>query len=388
MLALNKKTKKIVKDYIIHDPIGIGGFGKVFKGYHLRHPSKMLAIKMMPNKNMGERTRRCFEREADALLKLRHKNIVRLYDLMTTANHYYLVFEYCNGGDLGRLCLNSEEALKESAARHIMRQLVAAINEIYLLKYMHRDIKPDNILLHYPDAVSEAAKRPVVKLGDFGFAKLLSEVKKKDKDYGEMGMSAVGTFIYMAPEVLHGKNYSFQADIWSIGLVLYEMVCGKHCYFSKHGKDQVKAVDRGVYKVRQSLTLSAECLDFMNGCLQLDDSARMSLREILKHGFVRGEEYTKFDVGVFREMNKGEVSVVKGCFAFSSKVRHRFLPPKTGSPNNLMALLIEESKEDEEGRELGEYVEVLDCSLGELGTSEEFTAACMARFKVYEDYFK
>eukprot|EP00826_Nyctotherus_ovalis_P022269 TRINITY_DN17318_c0_g7_i1.p1 TRINITY_DN17318_c0_g7~~TRINITY_DN17318_c0_g7_i1.p1 ORF type:complete len:344 (+),score=50.11 TRINITY_DN17318_c0_g7_i1:182-1213(+) len=343
---------------------------------------------MMSNKNMGEKTRKCFKREADALLKLRHKNIVRLYDLMTTANHYYLVFEYCNGGDLGHLCLNSKETLNEPAARHIMRQLIAAINEIYLLKYMHRDIKPDNILLHYPDAVSEAAKRPVVKLGDFGFAKLLSGVKRKGKGYGGMSMSAVGTFIYMAPELLHGRSYSFQADIWSIGLVLYEMVCGRHCYFSKHGKDQIKAVDRGIYKVQQSLTLSAECLDFINGCLQLDDSARMSLQDILRHGFVGSEEYTKFDIEEFREMNKGEVSVIKDCFAFSSKVRYHFLPPKISSPNNLMIPLIEESKERKEDRELYEYLEVLDCSLCELGTSEEFTVACLAKFEVHENYFR
>jgi serine/threonine protein kinase len=128
--------------------------------------------------------------------------------MLRTVNNYYLIYEYCNGGTLTQI-LEKRRFLKEAEALKIFAQMVEAFKVLVKENILHRDLKPSNILFH----------DGVLKLADFGFCKEL--LKEND-----MTQTMVGSPIYMAPEVLKGQTYNCKADIWSMGVVLYEMLFG------------------------------------------------------------------------------------------------------------------------------------------------------------------
>ena len=123
--------------------------------------------------------------------------------MLRTANNYYLVYEFCNGGTLAEL-IKSKTRLTQQETIVIFLQLRNAFEALYSENILHRDLKPTNILFH----------NGVIKLADFGFCKEL--LKEND-----MTQTMVGSPIYMAPEVLKGLIYDIRADIWSLGVILY-----------------------------------------------------------------------------------------------------------------------------------------------------------------------
>ena len=144
-----------------------------------------------------------------------HQHIIRYYDMLKTTNNFYFIYEYCNGGTLENL-LSKEKKLSEPKALLIFRQLLEAFQILNKYNIMHRDMKPDNIFFN----------NGIIKLGDFGFCKNLNSAE-------DMAKTMLGSPIYMAPEVLKGEIYSNKADIWSLGVVLYEMLFG-HCPFQSN----------------------------------------------------------------------------------------------------------------------------------------------------------
>ena len=140
--------------------------------------------------------------------KLKHPNIVELYEVITTANNIYLIMEFCSGGDLKRYC--STHKITEEMAIKIVTQITKGFEEMVRFGIIHRDLKPANILVD----------RENFKICDFGFAKLFGEA-------GKMARTFVGTPIYMSPQVLNQKNYTSKTDVWSLGVMLYELIFGK-----------------------------------------------------------------------------------------------------------------------------------------------------------------
>jgi serine/threonine-protein kinase ULK/ATG1 len=128
--------------------------------------------------------------------------------MLKTSNNFYFIYEYCNGGTLENL-LSKQIKLSEQNALLIFKQLIEAFQILNKYNIMHRDMKPDNIFFH----------NGLIKLGDFGFCKNLNSAD-------EMTKTMLGSPIYMAPEVLKGEIYSNKADIWSLGVVLFEMIYG------------------------------------------------------------------------------------------------------------------------------------------------------------------
>jgi len=194
--------------------LGMGGMGMVYKG---RQPKldrlvalKILPIASMPDASFAER----FEREAKALAKLNHPGIVAVYDFGQTNEYYYFIMEYVDGMNLRQLI--QAKTLQPRQALELVTQICTALQFAHDEKIVHRDIKPENILI---------TKKGQVKIADFGLAKLMGGQPDTALTASQMVM---GTMNYMAPEQRENtKDVDHRADIYSLGVVFYEMLTGE-----------------------------------------------------------------------------------------------------------------------------------------------------------------
>ena len=203
---------QIIDNYKIIEVIGRGGMGVVYKATDL-NLEKTVALKMIdPFYARDENFLRRFRTEAIALAKLENKNIVGVYALRETDNGLFMVMEYVQAKTVSDW-LKEKGAFQIDEALKIIRQLLNAINHAHNVGVIHRDIKPNNILL---------CEDGTVKVMDFGLAKLIQE-------HGEQSTvtQTAGTLFYMSPEQIKGSKIDNRSDIYSIGMTIYEMLTGR-----------------------------------------------------------------------------------------------------------------------------------------------------------------
>lgn len=200
---------KVVDNYILLNVIGSGQFGDVYKAKRMDR-EEYLALKVISKDKLDHvpRLQEMTKDEVEILSKIKNPNVIRLYETLKTANNLYIVYELCNGGTLEEM-LDKRKFLPEKEAFQIFRQILNGCKPLVKLNILHRDFKPSNILFH----------DNIVKIADFGFCKTLTTSQ-------EVTETMVGSPIYMAPEVLRGYPYSMKADIYSLGVVLYELLYG------------------------------------------------------------------------------------------------------------------------------------------------------------------
>lgn len=307
--------KKKIGDYILDSTIGSGAFGKVYCAIKC-NTKELFAIKMISKINMSSKLRFYLDREIEILQLLDNPHVVKLIDLRATANNYYLVFEHCNGGDLAEYRKTQGGKLNETVVRGMLRQIIDGLRSVHAAGGIHRDIKLANILLHY----SAGEHKPTLKVCDFGFARL---VEASDVD-GPLEMSIVGTPLNMSPELLNKKPYTVKSDVWSLGIIAYELLCGKHAFSGINRETLTNAIEMGVYKVPKKLNLSSEALDFLNSCFQYNYMDRPNWEELEKHPFICSETVTPFTAEALR--GAGFMAQENGDnYVFNSKTRYDFL---------------------------------------------------------------
>ena len=151
-----------------------------------------------------------FQREANAASKLNHPNVVQVYDVGTSEDRHFIVMEYIRGKTLKQL-IQLRGALHKEEAVSIMKQLLSAVAEAHRHNIIHRDIKPQNVLVKDDGTV---------KITDFGIALAHNAVQLTQSD------SVLGSAHYLAPETTRGEAATNQCDIYSLGIVFYELLCG------------------------------------------------------------------------------------------------------------------------------------------------------------------
>ena len=283
-----------LENYELDKFLGKGAFGEVYLTTK-KGESKKFATKKLDREEM--------EKEQDAMKYLRneivilqflnHPNIVKFEEVKKTKKHFYIIMEYCNGGDLtGALEKYREKYGKpfpEEIVQHFMKQIISAFKYLHSLKVIHRDVKTDNILLNYDneeDKKNLNLMKAQVKIIDFGFA---CKVSPKGLQY-----SVLGSPINMDPLILKKLNsstnktrqlgYNESADIWSIGTVCYEMLIGKSAFDAEDMEDLVKKVEEGSYSVPTNL--SHEVVSFLNGMLQYEGKRRLTAAQLSRHEFL------------------------------------------------------------------------------------------------------
>ncbi len=209
---------KQIGNYKIIEIIGKGGMAIVYRGQHLALSRRVVAIKMLSaelerDPSFSER----FFREAEVMDRLKHPNIVTLYDFLEEDNHHFIVMEFVSGTTLNQIIKNAAGPLPLDQIRNIFEQVLDAIGYAHKLGIVHRDLKPSNIMIN---------KEGQVKITDFGIARLLAENFEATLTTTGVG---IGSPYYMSPEqVLASRDHPITAasDIYSLGITLYQMVTG------------------------------------------------------------------------------------------------------------------------------------------------------------------
>ncbi|MEM6281320.1 MAG: serine/threonine-protein kinase, partial [Chloroflexota bacterium] len=224
---MSKVQRRVGQYYALGRVIGQGGMGKVHIGMDMRTRQRV-AIKAIKqdvfstDPNMAER----FQREADALRKLNHPNIVKMFDWIEEGDDTYIVLEYVGGGDLRKL-LQKEEDLPVGRVLEIALDLCDALARAHRLNIIHRDIKPANVLLADDDTP---------RLTDFGIAKMTDRTAVTETG------SLVGTYAYISPEQCMGQPPTPKSDVWAFGVMLYELLAGTRPYVADNPVALLRAV--------------------------------------------------------------------------------------------------------------------------------------------------
>jgi serine/threonine protein kinase len=209
--------------YCVEERLGEGGMGAVYRARHLLM-DRPVAIKVLHQRLLEDEAARVrFQTEARAAVLLQHSNAVSVTDFgQTSEGCVYIVMELLEGRTL-REILSREAPLETARAVSVMLQVSDAVAAAHEAGIIHRDLKPSNIM------VTQCADQPaVVKVLDFGIAKLASDKLDDDDDATRLAQtnSVIGTPRYMAPEQSHGFELTSAADVYSLGVILYEMLTG------------------------------------------------------------------------------------------------------------------------------------------------------------------
>jgi len=283
----------LIDNYVLEKCIGKGSFGEVYitskKGESKKYATKKL------DREYIEKTEamKYLQNEIFILKTLDHPNIVKFVDVKKTKKHYYIIMEFCNGGELSKALEKYMEKhgkpFSQEIVQHIMRQIIDAFKYIHGQKIIHRDVKLDNVLLNFDteeDKENLNMMKAQVKIIDFGFACKLS---KSGLQY-----STLGSPINMDPIILKKLNssgrstnqlgYDMKADIWSIGTICYEMLIGRSAFHAEDMDELINKIEDGTYVVPTNL--SKEIISFLNAMLQYDSHARLNSLELSRHVFL------------------------------------------------------------------------------------------------------
>ncbi len=217
-----------VSEYILDSVVGVGSFGQVWKARHHIWDSQVVAIKVPSDPQYV----RNLQREGSAIHGLQHPNVVRAIGLDPYADIPYLVMEFVDGCSLRELIDSNTNGLPIRAAQNISVGILQALETAHSNNVIHRDIKPANILIHGADAKPpEMITIEDVKVGDFGLGKVgevtTQSIMQSGSLMSEEGKSIAGTLAYMSPEQRDGADIDARSDLYSVGIVLFEMITGE-----------------------------------------------------------------------------------------------------------------------------------------------------------------
>ncbi|XP_075852412.1 MAP/microtubule affinity-regulating kinase 4-like [Microcebus murinus] len=269
-LASSLPVKK-VGNYKLIRQIGSGRYSQVFKGIHTPTLTKV-AVKIISKKNHPRPE--SLETETDAMRGLTHENVIMLLYIIEDEDRFCLVMGYSNGGNLSEY-IRSRQRLSEEEARPIFRQLLSAVRYCHTKHIAHRDLQPNNILLD---------KRGNIKLADFGDATTFNE--------GDYLDTYCGSPAFMAPELLLQEKYvGPEADVWSLGIVLYNMVAGRVPFAGDNWEELKTNVTQGTYETPDYF--SAELTALLGKFLTIDSRLRPTIPELIEDPWFQGQETPK-----------------------------------------------------------------------------------------------
>ncbi|KAK9665281.1 hypothetical protein RND81_14G102200 [Saponaria officinalis] len=299
-----------VENYHVIELVGEGSFGKVYKGRR-KYTGQTVAMKFIMKHGKTDKDLHNLRQEIEILRKLKHENIIEMLDSFETAQEFCVVTEYAQG-ELFEI-LEDDKCLPEEQVQAIAKQLVRALHYLHSNRIIHRDMKPQNILI---------GSGSIVKLCDFGFARAMSMNTVVLR-------SIKGTPLYMAPELVREQPYNHTVDLWSLGVILYELFVGQPPFYT----NSVYALIRHIIKdpVKYPENMSPDFKNFLKGLLNKVPQQRLSWPALLEHPFVRE---TSVDMQGLHSAEKTSTGVEAAWKVESPKIP---LPvrPKNATPDSI-----------------------------------------------------
>ncbi|OQR93136.1 hypothetical protein THRCLA_22343 [Thraustotheca clavata] len=255
--------------------VGKGQFGQVRTSIH-RLSQQKVALKVFSKvKAVVVNQIQCIKKEIDIMKEIDHPSIVRLYEIIETKDHITIVMEYCEGEDLASY-IHRRVKLDENLVCALFRQITDAIAYLHRKSIIHRDIKPQNII------VQEHNSNVIVKLVDFGLG-------ARDPTTLCKLTAFCGTPAFMAPEIIAQKQYDGKpVDAWSLGVLLFYMVTGKVPFEAPTSAELYPKISRGVFEI--PAYISTRLSDLLRSILVIDAERRLSVDQIRHHPWLYIEE--------------------------------------------------------------------------------------------------
>ena len=302
------------EDYVINldEKIGHGAFSKVYKA---KYNGQLVAAKLITTSKMKKQVINQLDRELkiiEILTEYPHQNILKYYKVEKLQNYIIILMEICEGGELKK---KIEGCLTEATVKNYVKQLVRAYLHILKFSIVHRDLKPTNILV---------SKEGILKLIDFGLSKVLST---------DMTATICGSPLYMAPEILYKQDYDSNADIWSLGILVYEMTYGFTPFSESH---DIKSLKFNIIKSKipfpqvntMNEQVSEECKNLMRSLLSVDTDNRINWMNISSHPWIAGE-FREYTADMSGPVNNKRIRIIENLHKMlKGDLRHEPIPTK------------------------------------------------------------
>jgi len=266
------------------DELGSGQTAQVFKAHH-RETGKEVAVKMIDKHKTGAILN---DKEIAVLFKVDHPYCCKLYEVYETADQVQLVLELLRGNDLfsriiDRLDSGRKVPYDEGEAAMITKRVALAVQHMHQKGIIHRDLKPENIMM--PSETDDL----MVKVGDFGLAKLFPH--EPTPGLRQSTGTYVGTPGYAPPEILNRDMYSFNVDVWTLGVCCYIILSGCPPFpqnMLPSSVDKIKHADKQLhFPLPQFADVSETAKDFMRTCMNPNPQTRPGIDEILQHEWLK-----------------------------------------------------------------------------------------------------
>lgn len=294
----------VVSHFRVGPEIGRGSFANVYKGYDIRTKAPVAVKSVFRNRLKNQKLIDNLEVEISILKNLKNPHIVALLDCVQTDTHFHLFMEYCSLGDLSFFIRKRNQLVKhhplirsllerypspakskgmnEVLVINFIKQLASALKFLRSQNLVHRDIKPQNLLLCPPVNSEKEFDRhgyagmwelPILKIADFGFARFLPSTS--------MAETLCGSPLYMAPEILRCEKYNAKADLWSVGAVIYEMAVGKPPFRAANHVELLKKIENARDQITfpSSAHVSERLMKLICSLLKASPTDRMSFSE-------------------------------------------------------------------------------------------------------------
>ena len=263
----------IIGDFIVENKkIGKGNFATVHKGIH-KYTKQKVAIKKLDVENIFD-LKKHVKREIKLHKELDHPNVVKLFDVLFDNNNHviYFVMELCKYGNFAKF--QNKRPMTEHYIHKYTKQLTNGLEYLYKNNIIHRDLKPQNLLLD---------EHKYLKISDFGFAKNLQNINNHN-----LKQTYCGSPMYMAPEILHYQNYNEKSDLWSVGIIIYEMITGYPPYHVKNFYQLVKKIESVDIKLDDKFKckISSDLKDLVNKLLVKNPTDRISWNDYFNHNWI------------------------------------------------------------------------------------------------------
>ncbi|XP_057807965.1 serine/threonine-protein kinase ATG1c-like [Salvia miltiorrhiza] len=270
---MSQRGYYVVGDYVVGKQIGAGSFSTVWHARHRVHGTEV-AIKEIVTSRLNPKLQESLKSEIFILKKINHPNIIRLHDMIEEPGKMYIVLEYCRGGDLSMHLQRLQGGIPEATAKHFMQQLAEGLKVLRENNLIHRDLKPQNLLL------SSNGDNSILKIADFGFARSLQPLG--------LAETLCGSPLYMAPEIMQLQRYDAKADLWSVGAILFQLVTGKTPFT---GVNQIQLLQNIIKATDlkfppEAKDLSPHCMDLCRKLLRRNPVERLTFEEFFNHPYL------------------------------------------------------------------------------------------------------